>query len=123
MIQPRTMLNVADNTGARLLQVFKILGGSRKRYAQIGDVVVCSVKLAEPRKMIKKKEIVRALIVRQKNNFRRKDGSYIKFDENAAIIVEKEKKEMRGARVSGPIPREIGEAGYGKIISLAAEVV
>jgi large subunit ribosomal protein L14 len=123
MIQPRTMLSVADNTGAKIIQVFKVLGGSKRRYAQIGDVVVASVKSAEPRKIIKKKEVVRALIVRQKKPFRRKDGSYISFDENAAVIIEKEKKEPRGARISGPIPREIGERGYAKIISLASEVV
>lgn len=123
MIQPRTMLNVADNTGAKLVQVIKVLGGSKRRYAQIGDLVVVSVKFAEPRKMVKKKDVLRALIVRQKNPLRRKDGSYIRFDENAVVIVEKDKKEMKGGRISGPIPREIGERGYSKIISLAAEVV
>lgn len=123
MIQPKTMLNVADNTGATLVQVFKVLGSTRKRYAQLGDVVVVSVKVAEPRKMVKKKDILRALIVRQKQAFRRKDGSYIRFDENAAVIVDDKKKEPKGGRIFGPIAREIQEKGYAKIISLAPEVV
>ncbi len=123
MIQPRTMLNIADNTGAKLIQVFKILGGSKRRYARLGDVVVASVKIAEPRKQVKKKDIVYALIVRQKQAFRRKDGSYIRFDENAAVIIDKAKKEPKGGRIFGPIPREIQERGYPKIISLAPEVL
>jgi len=117
------MLNVADNTGATLVQVIKVLGGTRKRYAQIGDIVVVSVKVAEPRKMVKKKDILRALIVRQKQPFRRKDGSYIRFDENAAVIVDDKKKEPKGGRIFGPIARDIQEKGYAKIISLAPEVV
>lgn len=123
MIQPRTMLNVADNTGAKLVQVIKVLGGSRKRYARLGDVVVVSVKSAEPRKMVKKKDVLHALVVRQKKHFRRKDGSYIRFDDNAVVIIDKAKKEPRGGRIFGPIPREIQEKGYAKIISLAQEVV
>jgi large subunit ribosomal protein L14 len=117
------MLNIADNTGATLVQVIKVLGSTRKRYAQIGDVVVVSVKVAEPRKMVKKKDVLRALIVRQKQSFRRKDGSYIRFDENAAVIVDDKKKEPKGGRIFGPIAREIQEKGYAKIISLAPEVV
>jgi large subunit ribosomal protein L14 len=123
MIQMRSMLNVADNSGAKLVQVIKVLGGSRKRYAQLGDVVVVSVKSAEPRKIVKKKDVLRALVVRQKKSLRRKDGSYVRFDENAVVIIDKDKKEMLAGRVSGPIPREIGERGYPKIISLASEVV
>lgn len=123
MIQPRTMLNVADNTGAKIVQVIKVLGGSRRRYARLGDVVVVSVKSAEPRKIVKKKEVLHGLVVRQRQSFRRKDGSYIRFDDNAAVIVEKGKKEPRGGRIFGPIPREIQEKGYSKIISLASEVV
>lgn len=123
MIQTRTMLNVADNTGAKLVQVIKVLGGTRRRYAQIGDVVVVSVKSAEPRKMVKKKDVLHALIVRQKKQLRRKDGSYIRFDENAIVVVDKGKKEPKGGRIFGPIPREIQELGYVKIISLAPEVV
>ena len=121
MIQPRTMLNVADNTGAKLLQCFKVLGGSRRRYAQIGDIIVASVKIAEPRKMVKKKDVVRAVIVRQRRAFKRADGTYIRFDENAAVILDG--KEPKGGRIFGPIPRELRERGYAKIISLASEVV
>ncbi len=123
MIQTRSMLNVADNTGAKLVQVIKVLGGTRRRYAQIGNIVVVSVKSAEPRKMVKKKDILHALIVRQKKQLRRKDGSYIRFDENAVVIIDKGKKEPKGGRIFGPIPREIQELGYAKIISLAPEVV
>jgi large subunit ribosomal protein L14 len=123
MIQPRTMLNVADNTGAKLVQVIKVLGGTRKRYARIGDIVIVSVKVAEPRKIVKKKDVLQALVVRQRQPFRRKDGSYIRFDDNAVVIVDKEKKEPKSGRISGPIPREIQEIGYNKITSLAPEVV
>jgi len=121
MIQPGTKLKIADNTGAKMIQCFKILGGTRRRYAQIGDVVVASVKIAEPRKLIKKKDIVRAVIVRQKKAFRRKDGSYIRFDENAAVIVEG--KNPKGGRIFGPVPRELKEKGFDKIVSLAPEVL
>jgi len=123
MIQPETVVKIADNTGAKIGKVFKVLGSSKKRYARIGDLVVLSVKSAEPRKQIKKKDIVRAVVVRQRQPFRRVDGSYIRFDENAVVIVEKEKKEPRGGRVFGPIPREISEQGYQKIASLAPEIV
>lgn len=123
MIQPRTMVNIADNTGAKLAQVFKVLGGSKKRYAQLGDIVVVSIKTAEPRKTVKKKEVHHALVVRQKNAFRRKDGSYVRFDENAIVLLDKVKHEPLGGRIFGPIPREIQEKGYNQIISLASEVV
>ncbi len=123
MIQPRTMVNIADNTGAKLAQVFKVLGGSKKRYAQLGDIVVVSIKTAEPRKTVKKKEVHHALVVRQKNAFRRKDGSYVRFDENAIVLLDKVKHEPLGGRIFGPIPREIQEKGYNQIISLAPEVV
>ncbi len=106
-----------------MVQVIKVLGGTRRRYAQIGDIVVVSVKSAEPRKMVKKKDVLHALIVRQKKQLRRKDGSYIRFDENAIVVVDKGKKEPKGGRIFGPIPREIQELGYAKIISLAPEVV
>ena len=121
MIQPGTKLKIADNTGAKMIQCFKILGGTRRRYAQIGDVVVASVKIAEPRKVVKKKDVVRAVIVRQKKAFRRKDGSYIRFDENAAVIVEG--KNPKGGRIFGPVPRELKEKGFDKIVSLAPEVL
>jgi len=123
MIQPQTVVKIADNTGGKIGRVFKVLGSSKKRYARIGDIVVLSVQVAEPRKTVKKKEILHAIVIRQKQPFRRKDGSYIRFDENAVVIVEKGKKEPKGGRVFGPIPREISETGFQKIISLAPEVV
>jgi large subunit ribosomal protein L14 len=123
MIQPQTIVKVADNSGAKTGRVFKILGGSRKRYARVGDIVVFSVQVAEPRKQVKKKDVLHGIVVRQKKPFRRKDGSYITFDENAVVVVEKAKKEPIAGRIFGPIPREIGELGYQKIVSLAPEVV
>lgn len=121
MIQLRSMLNVADNSGAKLLQVIQVVGGTRRRYAQLGDLVVASVKIAEPRKQVKKKEVVHAVIVRQRNAFRRADGSYIRFDENAAVVVDG--VEPKGGRIFGPVARELRERGFMKIISLASEVV
>jgi len=115
------MLKVADNSGAKLLQVFKVLGGSRRRYAALGDVIVASVKIAEPRKQVKKKDVVKAVIVRQRAPFRRADGSYIRFDENAAVILDG--KEPKGGRIFGPIARELRDRGYIKIVSLAPEVL
>jgi len=123
MIQPQSIVKIADNTGAKIGRVFKVLGGSKKRYARIGDLVVLSVQVAEPRKMLKKKEICHAVVVRTKNSTRRVDGSYIKFDENAVVIVDKEKREPKANRVFGPIPREVSEAGYQKIASMAPEVL
>ncbi len=120
MIQAETKLKVADNTGAKVIECFKVLGGTRRRYARLGDIVVASVKQAEPRATIKKKTIVKAVIVRQKKPFRRKDGSYIRFDENAAVIVEG--KDPKGTRIFGPIAREVRERGFMKIVSLAPEV-
>jgi len=121
MIQAGTRLKVADNAGAKIIQCFKILGGSRRRYAQIGDVFVASVKSAEPRKAVKKKDIVRAVLVRQKKAFRRADGSYIRFDENAAVILDG--KNPKGGRIFGPVARELKERGFDKIVSLAPEVL
>ncbi len=123
MIQTETVVKITDNGGGKIGKVFKILGGSKKRYAEIGDQVVISVKVAEPRKNIKKKDIHRAVIVRQRKAFRRKDGSYIRFDDNAVVILEKGKMEPKAGRVFGPIPRELAERGYQKIISLAPEVI
>ena len=123
MVQPRSLMNVADNSGAKLVQVIKVLGGSRRRYARIGDVVVVSVKSAEPRKGVKKKEVHHALVVRSRRVYRRNDGSYIRFYDNAVVIIEKGKMDPKGGRIFGPIPREIQEKGYTKIISLAPEVV
>ena len=115
------MLKVADNTGAKLVQVFKVLGGSRRRYARLGDIVVASVKIAEPKKQVKKKDVTRLVIVRQTQPYRRADGSYIRFDDNAGVIVDG--FEPKGGRIFGPIPRELRERGFAKIISLAEEVV
>ena len=117
------MVKITDNAGGKIGQVFKVLGGSKRRYAQIGDTVVIAVKVAEPRKAVKKKDVHQAVVVRQNKAFRRKDGSYIRFDDNAVVILEKGKKEPKAGRVFGPIPRELAERGYQKIISLAPEVL
>ena len=121
MIQPKTKLSVADNTGAKIIECIKVLGGSRRRYAGIGDIIVASVKKAEPRKAIKKKQVVRAVVVRQTKTLHRADGTHVRFSDNAAVIIDN--GEMKGNRVFGPIPRELRERGYQKIISLAQEVV
>lgn len=123
MIQNETVVNITDNAGGVVGKVFKVLGGSKKRYATIGDIVILSVKKAQPRKAIKKKDVCQAIVVRQRSAFRRKDGSYIRFDDNAVVILEKGKKEPKAGRIFGPIPREIGELGYQKIVSLAPEVL
>jgi len=121
MIQLRSIVEVADNSGAKKVGVFKVLGGTRKRYARIGDVVVVSVKVAEPRKAVKKKDVLKAVVVRQRQPYRRADGSYIRFDENAVVILDG--KEPKGGRIFGPIPREIKELSYDTIASLAPEVI
>ena len=123
MIQPRSIVKIADNSGGMIGRIFKVLGSSKKRYATLGEMVVLSVQKAQPRKAVKKKDVLYAVVVRQKQAYRRKDGSYIRFDENAVVIVDKDKKEPTAGRVFGPIPRELAEAGYQKIISLAPEVV
>lgn len=122
MIQVQTRLAVADNTGARELMVIRVLGASRRRYANIGDVVVCSVKDAVPGGMVKKGDVVRAVIVRSRHGVRREDGTYIKFDENAAVIL-RDEKEPRGTRIFGPVARELREKEFMRIISLAPEVL
>jgi large subunit ribosomal protein L14 len=123
MIQPQSIVKITDNSGGKIGRVFKVLGGSKKRYAELGELVILSIQTAEPRKMVKKKDIVCGVVVRQRKPFRRKDGSYVSFDDNAIVIVDKEKKEPKANRVFGPIPREIAEAGFQKIVSLAPEVV
>jgi len=123
MIQPRSLVKIADNSGGIIGRVFKVLGGSKRRYAELGDEVVISIQTAQPRKPVKKKEVHRAVVVRQKKSFRRKDGSYVRFDENAVVLVEKDKKEPKATRVFGPIPRELVDRGYQKVASLAPEVV
>ena len=121
MIQAETRLKAADNSGAKIIECFKVLGGTRRRYASIGDIIVCSVKTAEPRGIVKKGDKIRAVVVRQRKALRRKDGSYIRFDENAAVILDG--KDPKGTRIFGSIAREIRERGFAKIISLAPEVV
>lgn len=122
MIQMQTYLKVADNTGAKTLMCIRVLGGSRKRYANIGDVVVASVKKATPGSVVKKGEVVRAVIVRTAKGARREDGTYIRFDENAAVII-KEDKNPKGTRIFGPVARELRDKDYMKILSLAPEVL
>lgn len=123
MIQPRTMLKVADNTGAKIVQCFRVLGGTRKRYARIGDVIVGAVKEAEPRRQVKKHDIVRGVIIRQRKSYRRSDGSYIRFDDNAIVILEGKTKNPKGGRISGPVPRELKEKGFENVAGLAKEFV
>ncbi len=122
MIQQESRLNIADNSGAREVLVIKVLGGTRRRYANIGDVVTVTVKKAAPNSAVKKGEIVKAVIVRTKTGLRRKDGSYIKFDDNAAVII-KEDLNPRGTRIFGPVARELREKNFMRIISLAPEVL
>ena len=122
MIQVESRLRSADNTGAKELLCIKVLGGSWRKYANIGDVIVCSVKSAAPGGMVKKGDVVKAVVVRSKQGVRRNDGSYIKFDENAAVII-KEDKNPRGTRIFGPIARELRDKDYMKILSLAPEVI
>ncbi len=117
------MLTSADNTGARRLQCIKVLGGYKRRYARIGDVITCAIKEATPHSMVKKGEVVHAVIVRQRKELHRPDGSAIRFDENAAVIIDLKSKEPKGTRIFGPIARELRNRGYAKIVSLAPEVL
>ena len=123
MIQAESRLRVADNTGAKVIECFKVLGGTRRRYAALGDIVVASVKVAEPRGMLKKGDKVKAVIVRQVKEYRRKDNSYIRFDENAAVILDTNLIDPKGTRIFGPVARELREKGFAKIVSLAPEVL
>ncbi len=123
MIQAETRLKVADNSGAKTIECFKVLGGTRRRYAGVGDIIVASVKSAEPRGAVKKGEKVKAVIVRQTKSYRRKDNSYIRFDENAAVILEGSGQEPKGTRIFGPVARELREKGFTKIVSLSPEVL
>ena len=123
MIQVQTIVKVTDNSGGITARVFKVLGGSKRRYARLGDIVVASIQTAQPRKNTKRKDIVYGVVVRQRQPFRRKDGSYIYFDENSIVLISKEKKEPIANRIFGPIPREIQEMGYQKIGSMAQEVL
>lgn len=125
MLQPQSIVTVADNSGGKVARIFKVPGGSKRRYAAIGDTVVVSIQIAEPRKPVKKKDIYRAVVVRQTKPYARKDGSYIRFDENAVVLIEKQGKALgpKGNRVFGPVPRELSERGWHAITSLAPEVV
>lgn len=126
MIQDRSIVSIADNSGATVGRVFKVLGSSKKRYAEIGELVVLSVQKAQPRKSVKKKDVLTGVVVRQRKAFRRKDGTYVRFDENAVVILaknSKDKTEPLAGRIFGPIPRELAELGYQKIASLAPEIV
>jgi large subunit ribosomal protein L14 len=122
MIQERSLIKIADNSGAKIVRCFRILGGTRRRYASLGDVIIASVQVAEPRKSVKKKDKVKVLIVRQRKAFRRPDGSYIRFDENAGVIIDN-KGEPIATRVFGPMPRELKERGYDKLMTMAEEIV
>lgn len=122
MIQQETRLNVCDNSGAREILCIRVLGGTRRRYARVGDVIVATVKEAAPNGTVKKKSVVRAVVVRTRDQIRRRDGSTIKFDDNAAVIIGDD-KQPRATRIFGPVPRELRDQGYAKIISLAPEVL
>ena len=122
MIQECSILKVADNSGAKLIRCFRVLGGTRRRYARVGDVIIASVQVAEPRKGVKKKATVKAVIVRGRAPMRRKDGSYVRFDENAAVLVDS-KLEPRATRIFGPMPKELKEKGYEKLMVMAEEIV
>jgi len=122
MIQLLTNLKVADNSGAKIIECIHVYGGSGRRWGQIGDIIMAVVKEAEPRRLVKKHDKVKAVIVRQKKSFRRTDGSYIRFDDNAAVILE-QGKDPKGGRLFGPLPRELKEKGFDKIVNLAEEIV
>ena len=122
MIQQQTLLKVADNTGAKVIMCIRVLGGTRRRYARIGDVIIACVKKANPGGIVSKSDVVRAVVVRTKEPTRRADGSYIRFDENAAVILNKDDS-IRGTRIFGPVARELRERNYNKILSLAPEVL
>jgi len=123
MVQNETLVKITDNAGGTIGKVFKILGSSKKRYAKLGEIVVISVKVATPRKAVKKKDVHQAVVVRSRAAYRRKDGSYIRFDDNAVVLLEKGKKDPKAGRIFGPIPRELADMGFQKIVSLAPEVI
>jgi large subunit ribosomal protein L14 len=123
MIQQESKLTVADNSGAKVIQCIRVLGGTKRRYARVGDIIVASVKSASPTGAVKRKSVVRAVVVRTKNPIKRPDGTIVKFDDNAAVILSDDNKTPRGTRIFGPVPRELREKGYSRIISLAPEVL
>ena len=122
MIQTQSMLKVADNSGAKIIQCIRVLGGTRRRYAQIGDIIDGTVKISEPRRLVKKHDVVKAVIIRQKKALKRRGGSYIRFDDNAVVILETGKN-PKGGRIFGPVARELREKGFDKIINLASDIV
>jgi large subunit ribosomal protein L14 len=122
MIQERSVIKVADNSGAKVVRCFRILGGTHHRYAGVGDIIVASVQSAEPRKPVKKKDVVKVMVVRTKSALRRKDGSYVRFDENAVVLIDA-KKEPVATRIFGPLPRELKEKGNEKLMTMAEEIV
>ena len=122
MLQERSIVKVADNSGAKYIRIFRVLGGSRKRYTRLGEICIASVQTAEPRKQVKKKDIVKCLVVRTSHPIARPDGTRVRFDENAVVLID-DKKEPRATRIFGPIPREIKEKGFDSIFSLAEEIV
>lgn len=122
MIQERSILKVADNSGAKTVRCFRILGGSRKKFARFGDIIIASVQVAEPRKAVKKKDIVKCVVVRTKMNLKRRGGLYVRFDQNAVVLLNAQKEPI-GTRIFGPIPRELKEKGFDKIVSLAEDIV
>jgi len=123
MIQAGTRLKITDNSGAKMAQCIKVLGGTKRRYAYLGDIVTVAVKKAEPRKLVKKHDVVRAVIVRQKKQFRRKDGTYVSFGDNAAVILEGKSRKPKGGRIFGPIARELKEKGFHEVVGIASELV
>jgi len=123
MIQAQSMLKITDNSGAKKIMCIKVLGGFKRRYARIGDIIIASIKEVEPHSGVKKGEIVYAVIVRTRKEVRRSDGSYIRFDDNAAVIIDKKTKEPRATRIFGPVARELRDKGFNKIVSLAPEVL
>ncbi|MEK7108104.1 MAG: 50S ribosomal protein L14 [Patescibacteria group bacterium] len=123
MVQHRSMLSVADNSGAKKLQVVRVLGGYKKHYSRIGDIITCVVKEASPHAAVKKSDVVHAVLVRSRKEVRRANGTYIRFDDNAAVIIDKTSKEPKGTRIFGPVARELRAAGFTKIVSLAPEVL
>jgi large subunit ribosomal protein L14 len=123
MIQLKTKLKVADNSGAKIVQCIKVLGGSKRKYGRVGDLIVAVVKEAEPRREIKEHQVVRAVIVRTKKEIRRKDGTYVRFDDNACVIVDPKTGDPKGTRVIGPIAKEVKEKGFEKVANLAGEIV
>lgn len=123
MVQPRTLVKIADNSGGKVGRVFKVMGSTGKRYAEIGDIVALSVQSAEPRKDVGKNDVVHGIVVRQRKPYRREDGSYVRFDDNAVVLVNQNTGEVPANRLFGPIPRELGESEFPQITSLASEIV